>query len=321
MSESVDDAGGLVWLTFGGLRWLAQQGQPPTAANRSEVVAFDPKTKKFCTYLVPGNDNEVTGVAVTGTGAGTRVWYTESNGVGGRPSLDAFNPSSLDDGWDGRANEAVALPASVRLLTWPTSGPGYPAQIAVDPTSDSLWITDFNGSSVNGVVYADIERVDISDPAHPAVTNRYPIRSSNADSFLGPKPWEILAPPHSNYVYASDNGDAEIVRINKVTGRVDEVPIPLGSDLENGFGLALSSGRLYFTLSDDYAWGYGDASTFGYIPLSSWRSGSAPTHAVMYSGLPQMTNHSSTANYRAMAAGRAGDLVITDQHSVVRLTP
>jgi hypothetical protein len=213
------------------------------------------------------------------------------------------------------------LPPSVRLLPWPTSGPQWPADIAVDPTTDSLWITDFNGAAVNGAVFGAIERVDISDPSHPAVTNRYPIRSSNPDSYLGPKPWEIFAPPHSNYVYSVDNGDAEVIRIDKVTGHVDEAPIPLTSDLENGFGLAIHSGRLYFTLSDDYAWGFGDASTFGYISLSSWPEGSAPANGVMYTGLSQLTNRNSTANYRAIAAGRTGDVVITNQHSVVRLTP
>ena len=59
---------------------------------------------------------------------------------------------------------------------------------------------------------------------------------------------DVEAPAHSNYVYAIDNADAEIVRIDKLTKQVDELPIPLDSDVENGFGLAISAGRLYFTL-------------------------------------------------------------------------
>lgn len=136
----------------------------------------------------------------------------------------------------------------------------------------------------------------------------------------GPRPWDVLDPPGSKYVYCID-ADSEIIRINKVTDHVDEVAIPLSSDLESGFGLALHAGRLYFTLADDFFWGYGDASTFGYIPLSSWPENSAPTTGVTYSGLSQLTNRNSIADYRAIAAGSTGELAITDASSVVRLTP
>src|SRR6202034_4137481 len=79
LSEQVTTANGWVWLTFGGWRVYAngqrdagknQGGGPPEAVkqnkmppNRSEVVAFDPATHRFCTYLVPGNNTQVAGVA------------------------------------------------------------------------------------------------------------------------------------------------------------------------------------------------------------------------------------------------------------------
>ncbi len=115
--------------------------------------------------------------------------------------------------------------------------------------------------------------IDISDSAHPIFIKRYLYPTVNLSSFFGAKPWDIVAPPNSNYVYAADNGDAEIVRINKATGQLQEFPIPLTTDVENAFGLAISSGRLYFTLADDYdakQLPFGAASTFGYINLSSW---------------------------------------------------
>jgi DNA-binding beta-propeller fold protein YncE len=323
MSESIVVSGGRVWLTFGGLRWLESAG-----TNHSEIVAFDPITRTFCTYLVPGNNNEVTGVATTGDGPELRVWFTESQGSGNVPSLDSFEPSSFGSGCSGRANEAYVLPESVRVLTWPSTGPQWPAQIAVDPTSQALWITDFNGSTIDGVLNGEIEKVDISDPAHPTVIDRFDIPSSNPSSFLGPKPWYILAPPDSNYVYAIDNGDAEIIRINKTTDVLDEVPLPLTSDIENGFGLAIHAGRLYFTLADDgwegCDWGcppeFG-ASTFGYVSLSSWPDNSAPTSGVIYTGLHITPNKGSTADYRGLAVSPTGQVGITNQYSMILLTP
>jgi len=317
-SEQVITAGGKIWLTFGGWRWYQSSASPP---NHSEVVAFDPATKKFCTYLLPGNNNEVAGIATTGAGTDLRVWFVESRGSGGQPSLDGFDPSAVGGGCDGDLDEAYVLPESVRLLKWPSTGGQWPVQIAVDPTSPTLWITDFNGYDIDGEMHSDIDQVDISDPAEPRVESRYVIPSANPSSLLGPKPWDIAAPANSNYVYATDNGDAEIVRINKLTGQMDELPIPLTSDVESGFGLAISSGRLYFTLADDYVTNFGAASTFGYIDLSSWPQGTSHADGVIYTGLPTVTNSGFKADYRAIAVGPTGQVAITDKHGMIRLTP
>jgi len=317
-SEQVITADGKIWLTFGGWRWYQWSASPP---NHSEVVAFDPATKKFCTYLLPGNNNEVAGIATTGAGTDLRVWFVESRGSEGQPSLDGFDPSAVGGGCDGALNEAYVLPDSVRLLKWPSTGGQWPVQIAVDPTSPTLWITDFNGYGVDGKTYGEIDQVDISDPAEPRVESRYVVPSANTSSLLGPKPWDIAAPANSNYVYAIDNGDAEIVRINKLTEQVDELLIPLTSDMESGFGLAISSRRLYFTLADDFLGDFGAASTFGYIDLSSWPQGTSYADGVVYTGLPAVTNSGFKADYRAIAAGPTGQVAITDKHGTIRLTP
>lgn len=315
-SEQVITAGGKVWLTFGGWRWY--EGSAP---NRSEVVAFDPTTRKFCTYLVPGNNNEVAGIATTGSGAHTWVWFVESRGSGKQPSLDGFEPSAVGSGCSGESNEAYLLPKSVRLLKWTRTGGHWPAQIAVDPASPTLWITDFNGYRVDGTSFSDIERVNIANPTQPRVEASYSIKSANPTSLLGAKPWNVLAPAGSDYVYAIDNGDAEIIRLDKVTGHIDELPIPLTSDVENGFGLALSSGRLYFTLADDTVPTFGAASTFGYVDLSSWQPGSSRANGVIFTGLPAYTGPNTKANYRSIAVGPTGQVVITDQYGIIRLTP
>ena len=303
-SEQVITVGGKIWLTFGGWRW----DRDSTPANHSEVVEFDPTTRKFCTYLVPGNNNEVAGIAATGAGTDTRVWFVESRGAAGHAYLDGFDPSAVGRGCDGHVDEAYELPASVRLLKWPASGGQWPAQVVADPTSPTLWISNFDGYKVGGTMFSDIEQLDISDPAKPTVESRYVIASANSSSLLGPKPWDIVAPAHSNYVYAIDNGDAELVRIDKVTKRIDELSIPLTSDVENAFGLAISSGRLYFTLADDSVHTFDTASTFGYIDLSSWQQGSSHADGVIYTGLPAFTDPGTKADFRVLGhrTNRAG---------------
>jgi hypothetical protein len=88
--------------------------------------------------------------------------------------------------------------------------------------------------------------------------------------------------------------------------------------------LAISSGRLYFTLADDYDENelkFGAASTFGYINLSSWPDDGPPAHGVIYTGLNPVTDPRPWANYRAIAVGPTGQVALTDNYGTVRLTP
>ena len=321
MSEQVISSDGVIWLTFGGWRRYEGTAYDPDPPNHSEVVAFDPTTKNFCTYLVPGNNNEVTGVASTGTAPDSWVWFVESRGDGDQPSLDGFNPSSPGLSCNGQSNQAFELPESVRLLKWSSTGGQFPVQVVIDPSSPTIWLTDFYGASVNGQTYNEIDRIDISDPSKPTVARRYVFPSTNPASVIGGKPWDAVAPPNSNYVYFIDNGDNDIVRINKTTNQLNEVQIPMTSDFENGFGLSIFSGRLYFTLADDFTQSFGAASTFGYIDLSSWPDDSAPKDGVIYTGLSRVTDPKTRANYRAIAAGPTGQIAITDQHQMIRLSP
>jgi hypothetical protein len=321
LSEHVITSDGWVWITFGGWREWAGESLTSMPPNHSEIVGYDPTTKNFCTYLVPGDNNQVAGIAATGTAPNSLIWFVESRGPTGDASLDAFNPSQVGGGCDGSTNQVFALPQSVRLLDWPSSGGQWPVQIAVDPSSPTLWITNFNPLYTNGKIYSEIDRVDISNPMDPVVVHRYQYPNTNASSLFGGKPWSIVAPPDSDYVYAMDNGDAEVIRINKVTNRLQEVPIPLSADIENGFGLAVHSDRLYFTLADDSTLNFGVASTFGYIDLSSWPDDSPPKKGVLYTGLDPVTDPTGRANYRAIAAGPTGEIAITDQTGMIRLIP
>jgi hypothetical protein len=339
LSEAVTIANGWIWTTFGGWRVYANGqrdigsdaggapsavGRQPMPPNRSEVVGFDPTTDRFCTYLVPGTNTQVAGIVTTGASPHMNVWFVASYGTSGEGTLDEFDPSTIGGGCNGKSNKYFTLPKSVRRLSWPNSGAQWPVQIAVDRSAAALWISDFNPYSSNGTAYSGIDRVDIADPAHPVFVQRYLYPTVNRSTYFGAKPWDILAPPNSNYVYAADNGDAEVVRINKTTNQIQEFPIPLTTDVENAFGLAISSGRLYFTLADDYnakELPFGAASTFGYINLSSWEGNGPPAHGVIYTRLNPVTDHRPWANYRAIAVGPTGQVALTDNYGMVRLTP
>jgi hypothetical protein len=339
LSEQVTTSNGWIWTTFGGWRVYANgerdsgsdaAGQPSAVRrqsmppNRSEVVAFDPTTNRSCTYLVPGDNTQVAGITAIGAAPHTQIWFVASYGPSGEGSLDEFNPSTVGGGCTGRADKDYVLPTSVTRLTWPSSGAQWPVQVAADPSSQTLWISDFNPFTLTGQANSGIDLVNISDPAHPTFVHRYVYPTVNVSTYFGAKPWDLVAPANSDYVYAIDNGDAEIVRIDKVTNQLQELPIPLTTDLENAFGLAISSGRLYFALADDYSpkqLPFGAASTFGYVDLSTWTAGAPPKSGVIYTGLNPVTDPGGWADYRAIAVGQNGQIALSDSSGIVRLTP
>ncbi len=310
LGERVVYANGLVWFTQGG--WLGFPGG--TVANHSEIVAYNPKAGAFCTYLVPGNDNEVIGMAVTGKGRKALVWFIESDFEGGHPSIDSFSPSQVGESCPN--DYSLSGSGSFRRIPWPQAD--VPALIAVDPNGTTLWVTDFLGSAVDGV-----------DVATGAITpHSYP--PTNSYSQHGAEPWQVVA--DANYVYAIDYGDSNLIRLNKADGQIDQVPIPLTSDTEQGYGLALSGSRLFFSLSDDAQPAFGAASTVGYVDLSTWEAASsacppgvdcapAPTAAVVYTGLSEAADPTTDADFRGIAVSTRGWMAIADLHQVVRLAP
>jgi hypothetical protein len=308
LGERVIYADKLVWFTQGG--WLGFPGG--SVANHSEVVAFNPSTQGFCTYLVPGDDNEVMGVAATGSGKKTVIWFVESDFAGEHPALDSFTPAKVGDSCPN--DYSLSGASTFRQIVWPDDD--VPAQIAVDPDGTSLWVSDFFGSRVEKVTMA----------TGSVTTYSYP--STNLYSTHGAEPWQVVA--DGSYVYAIDYGDDNLIRINKATGQIDQVPIPLTSDTEEGYGLSLSGDYLYFSLSDDAQPAVGAASTIGYVDIATWEAASGacaagvdcapdPSTGVVYSGLAAQTDPSSDADFRGIAAGAGGVVALADLHQVIRL--
>ena len=115
LSEQVVYAGKMVWFTQGG--WELFPGG--TVANHSEIVAYDLRTAGFCTYLVPGNDNEVIGIAITGTGQEEpRVWFTESDPVDSQPSLGSFSPAQVGESLLPMTT-CLRIASSCEQILWP----------------------------------------------------------------------------------------------------------------------------------------------------------------------------------------------------------
>ncbi len=330
LSERVIDADGRIWFTEGG--WYALNPSPsqPISKNHSEVVSFDPATDKFCTYRVPGDDNEVMGLASTGTAPNSLIWFTESLGNGNQlprqPTLDSFNPAKIGDGCSGRSNKLFSLPNTIERVPLPPDS--VAAQIAVDPNGSTLWVTAFGT--------AKLFAVD-TDVTPPSVTS-YTLNSLNsgtlplegvANAYYS---WQVVA--DANYVYVMEYGDSDLVRINKNTGQIDVVPIPLTSDSEEGYGLAVSGNNLYFTLADDHPPSYGAASAFGYVDIAVWEAASAPclttpgdcapdpSDAVVYSGLSDFAAPETTAaDFRGITVKPGGTVAIADFHQVLELSP
>ena len=327
--ERVVVADGMVWFTQGG-GFLT----PPGVTNHSEVVAYDPANGGFCTYQVPSNNNEVMGLAATGSGSSTVIWFLES-GAGnvyykppdGTPAaVDSFSPSQVPSSTGqlgmnclptGQFYPLTTTTPSFHQTLWPTPPSGrsdqtWLAMITPDPDRVHLWVTDW---APNG---GDAEVAEVAATGTPTIYTLPPQAG----------PWQVAVDP--NYVYAIDYGDNNLVRINKASGRIDKVPLPVTTDLERGYGLALSNSsgdeRLYFTLSDDSDLStpvpFGAVSTFGYVDLSTWGAPSAaPAQGVVFTGLSSATDPSGSGDFRGIAASSDGELAIADQTQVLRLTP
>jgi|GEM_PF-3108695 streptogramin lyase len=336
--ERVIFANGLIWFTQGG--WSFPSAAASGVTNLSRVVAVDPQTGTMCTYDIPGNDNEIVGIAATGTGSSTTIWLADSEGDAGpidsqesSAYLDSFQPSSLGSGCSTNVTYSQSAMAGKLASGQPIfqqqALPKAPAQIAVDPTSNILWLSDFFGN--------EIDEFNVGS----STLTRFPLSAPNQNPVVGT--WQIVA--DSGYVYAADYADNHLIRLNKSTSAIDYVPVPVTSDTEQIYGLVISNGNLYFTLSNDGQPTSFGASTFGYINITAWEAASSkcasgtdcvpaptPGQAFVYSGLDCEVDPTSPAgngdpgceqgaDFRGLAIGSAGDIAIADLNQILRLTP
>jgi hypothetical protein len=340
------DANGVVWFTLGG--WLLL---PASAGvkNRSEVASFNPATHRFCSYQLPAQpnsqsslfDNEIIGAATTGSGVDTTVWVVESTphgqqGVGGY--LDAFQPNLVNGNTCGslqksdqayklatdQLNEQIPLPL--------VPGIGGPAMLVLDPTTNqacpTFWISDYGATA--------LEQVQT-----PGIGTGCPVSASTTvDTWSSANPWSRYYPPldvtygfavpwevatDGRYIYTIGYGDSQVVRFDaqNPTNPPVTLQLPVFSDTQEGYGLAVNNGRLYFTLADDggkNTWTFGSFSTFGYVDLNSWNNTSTP-QGVIYDDLAGRIDGPNFSDFRGIAVAPNGSVAIADFYNIVELSP
>ena len=322
LGERVIFVDGKIWATKGGDNLLHGSEE-----NRSEVLAYDPSTGGFCTYQVPGNNQELYGITATGTGPATEIWIDGAVGPNHTAGIASFIPSANDvcPGTYSLANSdsytAYQLPAMNRQCNSNQKcNPTLPAMITADPSGNEIWISQPFGSEIDA----------FNTSTHKVSTSAYPPQNAYFTINQLPQPevaapWQVVA--DSNYVYAIDFGDDNLIRLAKSTGKIDQIPIPATSDQDRGYGLALSGSKLYFTSPGDPTYG------FGYVDVGAWESASSncspgvdcvpsPPSALVYSGLTHDADPSRSPSYSGVAAASDGQVAIADFFTgVIRLVP
>ena len=195
----------------------------------------------------------------------------------------------------------------------------WPNQIAAD-TDGTVWVDGTWPSTLNNVSNNYIYHLNTT-----SMLASYAYNSTNSYSIYPyglAFPWDIVA--DTNYVYATDFGDGNLIQIEKNgpdPGQVNVVPLPFASDGTSGFGLALQANNLYFTAGPN----------FGVVNVGSWEAGArlcaptvncapAPSSAVEYTGLPAVVDPGG--GFNAIAVSPDGQIGILDYNKVtVRLVP
>ena len=105
---------------------------------------------------------------------------------------------------------------------------------------------------------------------------------------------------------------------------MSEIHVPVRSIDNNLHSIEIQGGRLWFTLADESGGPLDpNASTFGYIDLASWRSGSPK--GVLYTGLTTLgtPGGSHRHSFRGIAVAPDGEVALADMRytELDHLTP
>ncbi|HEY6557538.1 MAG TPA: hypothetical protein VI072_09705 [Polyangiaceae bacterium] len=359
LAEKVVTGRNAVWYTHGG--GLFEPG--PKNHSRIIRVALDiadspatPYDDRVCAIHVPGDNNEVVGAAWDP--ARNRLWFSAMNMAGpaggqSTPALYWFsddgtaatlsspNFPGCDNMLDYGNAAAVAAAATANLCSSTvTSGcitriglpaaAGLLAHIEVDTNGtssladDAIWWVDFTG------VVLGRHAIGGGFTCHGMPT------ATNKRSFFGGFPWQLRV--SGGFVYIGEYGDNDLVRFAKgspggsagcatvpaPSSGMSEIHVPVLSENNNVHSIEIAGDRLWFTLANEaHVPVRRDASTFGYVSLSSWAAG-APT-GVLYTGLNTLGQQSGSRHhsFRGIDVAPNGAIGLADMHydELVRLTP
>jgi len=255
--DVIVDPAGSVWFTEGG--GYLYRGRHP---NHSRVVRYDPKAPepdRFRVYNVPGDWNQVTGLAWDARRA--RLWFAEGGLDRGR-RIVSFDPEHVR--WDNTFDFSRPLDDRIcrsggpyedcfRVYELP-EGSRQPAHLALD-RDGRIWYTAFWGN-----------RIGRLDPQSGAVLE-YPlpktVSTAKPAQVFGSGPWQIVVAPDGDIVF-NTHFDATIGRLTPdratgeaclaldVTGRnpcireIADTGIDLARDWLHSIAFT-PDGRLWFT--------------------------------------------------------------------------
>ena len=242
---------GRIWLTEGG--FSLYQGEFP---NHSRIIMYNPETSEFRVYNVPGDRNEVIGIAWDNTR--NLIWFAEG---GNGAKITSFNPdttpynntfdfsTSLDD---QVCPEDGPFDGCYRIYELPRNGT-RPSNLVVD-NDGFVWATLFWGNSIVRL-----------DPETGAVVD-IPLsdEQSKADIIFGGCPWDIILDGKGNLVLtefvdltvdrfrmSEVNNPKCLKKQNGINPCIEEINVLPGLDYSEGYGvhsLAYDlSGNLWFT--------------------------------------------------------------------------
>jgi hypothetical protein len=302
LGERVVWTGEHAWFTQGGVF-----GDPCEVANHSRLVRFDPTgvddphtegDDRFCVVAVPGNDNNVVGVAhdpVT-----DRVWFTEldiePDTGGGRLGWLDEDDVPCENGLDYEDPAAVAAAESrsACCLHWIDLGESHPTHVVVG--GGSVWVADWSGERLSR--YPASGEGELEQYAMPTATASW----APGGSFG----WQLRVTDDA--VYVVEYADGQVLRFDLATEQVDEVFLPLGATTANAHSIDVEGDRLWFTIANEAGYVRDPADTsVGYLDLAAWAEGH-PT-GVLYTGfddlpLPPERDHRSPRGIDVDAFGR-----------------
>ena len=211
--DAVVDPAGNIWFSQGGSLLY-----PGTHPNHSRIVRFTPQTGAFRYYNVPGNDNEVIGLAYDAPRG--RVWFGSVSGVSGPAKLTNFDPATTP--WDnqlGAWDTGSGAPSLQSYVCAPGQTTGCyftqyslpttvfaPAHVLVDATG-LIWYTNFWPSGSPPLAH-----VGRLDPATGTVTT-FPLAATvGGVPSIGPGPWALTQLANGDIVF-NEYFDTQLVRL------------------------------------------------------------------------------------------------------------
>ena len=193
--SAVVDTAGRVWISQGG-GLLYTAGFP----NHSRIVRWDPPTGGLRVYDLPGDHNEVTGLAWDAPAH--RLWYAQA-GLDAGATLGFFDPEAVayHDGTFDFSSPVVWGPPGAQSFPLPATDE-YPAQLAIDDAG-KVWYSAYLKGSLGRL-----------DPATGAVdTFPLPPPRSASPNALSAGPWTIVVRPDG--VLFVEQFDLQIGRLDR----------------------------------------------------------------------------------------------------------